>query len=99
MFASWNETILETIGLIVKRFRQRLLPVLFLFIVFGHASVADACPNCKNALELSRAFAFGASVLFLMSMPFTIGAIWCIAMIRFSKAADWQDDEPIIVER
>ena len=43
---------------------------------------ADACPNCKYALEVGRAIAFGASVMLLMSMPFVIGAFWFIAIAR-----------------
>ena len=72
----------------MRKILPRLIALILVAIVLGNPAVADACPNCKNALELSRAIAFGASVLLLMSMPFAIGAVWCVAMIKSNKASE-----------
>lgn len=55
-------------------------------LVLLNPVAADACPNCKYALEVTRAIAFGASVLLMMSMPFAIGAVWCLALVRANRS-------------
>lgn len=56
--------------------------VFFLSVALGAPSLADACPNCKDALEASRALAFAASIFLLMSMPFVIGSAWVLAILK-----------------
>lgn len=65
----------------------RFLLTIVVFLLIG-TSVSDAmaCPNCRETLAaagLNRAYA--ASILFLMSMPFTILATWCLTIYRMCK--------------
>ena len=61
------------------------LVVFLLAILLVHDS-AFACPNCKSQLSANyQAWAFGASVLFMMSMPFVLLGGWIVFAIRMTK--------------
>ena len=61
--------------------------IVMLTVAFVFVGSVDACPNCRNNLELQRAAAYGVSILLLMSMPFTIGAFWFYAILRSAPSA------------
>lgn len=49
-------------------------------------SVANACPNCKDALAGShRDVAFAASILFMMATPFLLLAAWITMIMSLRK--------------
>lgn len=67
---------------------KRLIPrflILVLFIVLALAALSDvalACPNCKEAVMadsgVPAASGFNTSILFMMSMPFVLLAVFGI---------------------
>ncbi len=80
---------------------RRGLPIwLAMILLIGLASVADACPTCKQALEEndphgSQMMAgYFYSILFMMSMPFvligTFGGFAYLSVRRARKESDTQ---------
>jgi hypothetical protein len=56
---------------------------MMIWVAMVLPATASACPNCKEGLDANRlAWAFGMSVLFMMSMPFAIAATWLLAFWR-----------------
>jgi hypothetical protein len=77
-------------------------PLLTLALLLVLANAASACPTCKEALagngegagDLVRGYFY--SILFMMSMPFTILGAFSFSMYRAvqkSKADNTSDDE------
>ncbi len=61
-----------------------LLASLMMLVVF--ADTVQACPTCKDGLHANHAaFAFAASVLLMMGMPFLIVAVWIFAVCGWRK--------------
>lgn len=67
--------------------------MLTLSLVALAASAAWACPNCKDALansegggDVVRGYFY--SILFMMSMPFTILGVFSFSMYRAVKKAE-----------
>lgn len=72
----------------------------FVFIfVSSLASVAAACPTCKNDLHQSGTeFGFAVSILFMMLTPFCIFAGWTFVILRMRKQLREQDLAKITAE-
>ena len=69
--------------------RLRLLPIFcVLFVVLFCAAMAEACPNCKEALAANDPQQSGIvkgyfySILFMMSMPFAFLGCFSVYMYR-----------------
>jgi hypothetical protein len=67
-----------------------LLIAVCLTVALGTASIAAACPSCRNALngdesqgDLARGIYY--SILFMMSMPFAIVGTFAALMYRAVK--------------
>ena len=78
-------------------FVRWMLVALALVLMCLIASVAGACPNCKEALAQNdphgEAIAAGYyySILFMMAMPFaTLGTFSCLAYLSIRRAAKQQ---------
>jgi heme/copper-type cytochrome/quinol oxidase subunit 2 len=60
--------------------------VLVAFLVVAHATVVHACPGCKQALETAEGEqanmvnGYFWSILFMLSMPFTIFGLFAGSM-------------------
>jgi hypothetical protein len=70
----------------------RLLPVLVLgLMILGAGGVASACPNCKEAVAAQPSEVanmkngYNWSVLFMMSMPFTLLGAGALMIAREVK--------------
>jgi len=66
------------------------------------AGVAQACPNCKNAIaenaaggtggDIARGFYY--SILFMMSMPYILlGSLGCLAYVSIRRAKVQQESD------
>jgi hypothetical protein len=82
-------------------FVRWMLLALALVLVCLIASVAGACPNCKEGLAQTdpegQAVAAGYyySILFMMAMPFTIlGTFGSLAYLSIRRAARQQSPQP-----
>ena len=70
-----------------------VLPILIVIGFLAMPSIAVACPNCKDGLHQNYlAFAFGASVLFMMAMPFTIMAVWAYFVYHANRSVKQGED-------
>ena len=67
--------------------KSNLLLVLALLLVMQwmQPDFASACPNCKDSLHGNSALGFAISILFMMSMPFTIFSFWVVTIIRLRR--------------
>lgn len=68
-------------------FTRRIFPVVMvLALVAAHAAVASACPGCKQALatadgeQSNMVNGYFWSILFMLSMPFTIFGLFAGSM-------------------
>jgi hypothetical protein len=56
--------------------KRRMLRRIASLLLFGCACLAPqialACPGCKDSLNANYAAAYGASIIFMLSMPFLI---------------------------
>ena len=66
-------------------FRRTCLAVTCFLVMAFLCNVASACPTCKEGMHDQTASAFAVSILFMMSMPFTILAGWVFAIFRMRK--------------
>lgn len=72
----------------MNRYRQTLIALAMLCCLLSLPSAAEACPNCKSGLHGNYlAIAFGASVLFMMAMPFSIAGAWVFLIVKTNRSA------------
>lgn len=63
-----------------------LLAILLLLTLHGmQPDFASACPTCKDSLHGNSALGYAISILFMMSMPFTIFSFWVVTIIRLRR--------------
>jgi hypothetical protein len=77
----------------MKTFCLIFLAALFVLIAF--VNPAFACPNCKDAIHESQnhlAAGYFFSILFMMSMPFTLLTGWTIALVRLRRLKRTRSD-------
>lgn len=56
----------------------------------GLASSAFACPSCRNANDTDARLpmAYQTSILFMLSIPMTLGAVLSIGLYRLNKSQE-----------
>ena len=64
-------------------FRRVVLPMTLALLVVGLPSLASACPMCNQSIQEDKSlpFAYQASILFMLAIPFSLagglgGLIW-----------------------
>ncbi len=57
----------------------------FVLIQFYYVDFAAACPTCKLGLHGDTALGYAISILFMMSMPFTIFSFWVVTILRLRR--------------
>lgn len=73
--------------------------VLSLLVLLLVASVSEACPTCKLALEegpdhSQQGYAY--SIMFMMAMPFTIALGWTIFIVRCIRRQGTEESELLV---
>ncbi|MCA9226799.1 MAG: hypothetical protein KDA47_14350 [Planctomycetales bacterium] len=87
-------------NLIRTRCRRCWIPLLAVFMIVGFATVAHACPTCKDGLgndpdRAGMVEGYFWSILFMMSMPFLILSgigTYFYLQIRRARQAGYGDD-------